>query len=90
MPLEDAALPPGRALEGVQPAAADEDQLIAFGELGDGTVVELVAQEITADAGGGGEREVELAEGGIGRRAGAIGIELRALVRRAPPGPRPP
>ena len=59
-PLEDAAAPPGRALEGVQPAAADEDQLIALGELGNGAVVQLIAQQIAADAGGRGEREVEL------------------------------
>ncbi len=55
--IEGAIAPPRGALERVQAATTDEDQLIAFCEIRHGFAVEALAQKIAADP--GGRREAE-------------------------------
>ena len=87
-PIEGALTPPRRALERVQAAPADEDQLIALGEIAHRLAVEALAQQVAADA--GGRREPEDTARPAWRRARDRHPRERAAhpFPRARPAPR--
>jgi hypothetical protein len=79
--VENAAADIGGPLEGIEPAARHEEQLVVLGQVRHEPVVDPAAQEVAADPGGRGQAGMELEKGRvrIGRRDGP-GIEPPAAA----------